>query len=348
MLISRRKLLKLTGSVAAAMAALPLTHLTHLFAHRMDLEIENEPEPDAPPAPLGRVANWKVDIRAAPQTRARLIRSAKRDEVLRLYAQVTGDAEMPHNDIWYRTDDGYVYSSWVQPVNDIKNPPEPMRAAEKFWGEITVPFSDARVAPDPNARRFARLYYTSVFRVIAAAQDATGEWWYRLQDGVTFSPGPYVPAAHIRRFDPEELTPLSPDAEDKRIVIDLKKQLMTAYEGETPLLVSRTATGFGPFQTPRGRYRIIRKRATSRMIGGTGADYYDLPGVPFPSYFTWSAIAIHGAYWHNDFGRRRSHGCVNVPAPVALWVWRWTTPTQPYDVVEIRTQDPTATPVFVV
>ncbi|MCL6509487.1 MAG: L,D-transpeptidase [Anaerolineae bacterium] len=347
MLISRRKLLRMTGSVAAAMAALPLTNLTHLFAHKIDLEIEVEPGPEAPPAPLGRVANWQVQIRAAPKVSAKVVRVAKRDEVLRLYEQVAGDAEMAHNNIWYMTDDGYAYSSWIQPVNAIKNPPEPDRAAEKFWGEITVPFSDARVSPDPQARRLMRLYYTGVFRVIGAAQDANGEWWYRLQDGVTFSPGPYVPAAHVRRFDPSELTPLSPGVENKRIVIDLARQMMTAYEGDTPLVTSRTATGYGPFQTPKGSYRIIRKRTTSRMIGGAGADAYDLPGVPFPSYFTASAIAIHGAYWHNDFGRRRSHGCVNVPAPVALWVWRWTTPELPYEAVEVRTQDSSATPVIV-
>jgi len=348
MLISRRKLLRMTGSVAAAMVALPLTNLTHLFAHKTDLEIEGEPEPEAPPTPLGRVANWQVQIRAAPKVGAKVVRVAKRDEVLRLYEQVAGDAEMAHNNIWYKTDDGYAYSSWIQPVNAIKNPPEPDRAAEKFWGEITVPFSDARVSPDSQARRLTRLYYTGVFRVIGAVQDAGGEWWYRLQDGVTFSPGPYVPAAHVRRFDPSELTPLSPGVENKRIVIDLAKQMMTAYEGDTPLVTSRTATGYGPFQTPKGSYRIIRKRTTSRMIGGAGADAYDLPGVPFPSYFTASAIAIHGAYWHNDFGRRRSHGCVNVPAPVALWVWRWTTPELPYEAVEVRTQDPSATPVIVV
>ena len=93
MLISRRKLLRMTGSVAAAMAALPLTNLTHLFAHKIDLEIEVEPEPEAPPAPLGRVANWQVQIRAAPKVSAKVVRVAKRDEVLRLYEQVAGDAE---------------------------------------------------------------------------------------------------------------------------------------------------------------------------------------------------------------------------------------------------------------
>ncbi len=60
----------MTGSVAAAMAVLPLTPLTHLFAQQMDPELELEPEPNIPPAPLGRVANAQVAIREAPKTRA--------------------------------------------------------------------------------------------------------------------------------------------------------------------------------------------------------------------------------------------------------------------------------------
>lgn len=349
MFVTRRTLLKMTGSAAAALAALPLTHLSHLFAQRIDVDIEIEPEPEVPPTPLGRVANWQVPVREAPKVKAKIVRSAKRDEILRLIEQLPGDAEMQHNNLWYKTDEGYVYSSWVQPVHDRLNLPEPERAAEKFWGEITVPYSDARALPDPNARRVARLYYTSVYRVIEAVKGADDQWWYRLQDGVTFSPGPYLPAAHLRRFDPSELTPLSPGvpADHKRIEINLTRQVMTAFEDDRPVVTSRTATGFGPFRTPTGAHRIIRKRTTSRMIGGVGSDHYDLPGVPFPSYFTVSAVAIHGAYWHNEFGRTRSHGCVNVPAEVARWVWRWTVPELPYEQVEIRTRDASATLVVV-
>ncbi len=76
-----------------------------------------------------------------------------------------------------------------------------------------------------------------------------------------------------------------------------------------------------------GRFAIYSKLTSTRMTGPG----YDLPGVPFPTYITWKGVAIHGAYWHNDFGRPRSHGCLNVPAPVARWFWRWTTPSAPYE-----------------
>jgi lipoprotein-anchoring transpeptidase ErfK/SrfK len=62
---------------------------------------------------------------------------------------------------------------------------------------------------------------------------------------------------------------------------------------------------------------------------GTSA-WFDLPGVPWNTFFTYEGVAIHGTYWHNDFGARRSHGCVNVPIEVAKFVYLWTEPVTPY------------------
>jgi hypothetical protein len=89
---------------------------------------------------------------------------------------------------------------------------------------------------------------------------------------------------------------------------------------------------YGQIVTRGGTHHVLWKSTTARMIGGAGSGYYDLPGVPFPTYFTPQAAAIHDAYWHNDFGHLRSHGCLNVPAPIARWFWRWTEPSAPYEV----------------
>ena len=370
--LTRRDLLKLAGSVVGAAAVLPLTNVSHAFAAELEsvnipsagptpLERERERVERvdehylksgsamvSPPTPLGRIATWGVEIRAEAKRTAKLVRTAKRDEVLRLYKQGPGDALMSHNSVWYETQDGYAYSSWVQPVEDVKNVPEPERAVGKFWGEVTVPYSDPRAAPDPKARAGTRLYYTSVFRVIGAAMGTDGQWWYRLQDGYGWGPGPYVPASHLRRIDPSELTPIAPGVKNKRIEVNLKEQTIMAYENDRPVLTSRVASGFGSFRTPSGAHTVLFKNAASRMTGGVGADFYDLPGVPFPTYITWKGVAIHGAYWHNDFGRPRSHGCLNVPAPVARWFWRWTTPNAPYDAALYYTpKDATGTVVKV-
>ena len=53
---------------------------------------------------------------------------------------------------------------------------------------------------------------------------------------------------------------------------------------------------------------------------------YELPGVPWVSYFHITGVAFHGTYWHSDYGRPRSHGCVNMRPEEAKWLFRWTTP----------------------
>ena len=53
---------------------------------------------------------------------------------------------------------------------------------------------------------------------------------------------------------------------------------------------------------------------------------YELPGVPWVSFFTTTGVAFHGTYWHNDFGRPKSHGCVNMRTEEARWLYRWTLP----------------------
>jgi lipoprotein-anchoring transpeptidase ErfK/SrfK len=130
-------------------------------------------------------------------------------------------------------------------------------------------------------------------------------------------------------------------------VIDLAAQTLTCFEGDTPIFSTRTATGYGSHHTPRGDYELVRKSHTSYMIGGEGVDHYDLPGVSFPSYFTWTAMAVHGTYWHNDYGRPRSHGCVNVTSDAALFVFRWTSPAVPYDQHEILVKPGEGTKVVV-
>ena len=65
--------------------------------------------------------------------------------------------------------------------------------------------------------------------------------------------------------------------------------------------------------------------------GDIAASGFDLPGVPWVLYITKSGISLHGTYWHNDFGRPRSHGCINLTPQAAKWLFRWTMPTVPID-----------------
>jgi lipoprotein-anchoring transpeptidase ErfK/SrfK len=217
----------------------------------------------------------------------------------------------------------------VQPVEDAPQS-EIVAPVEQpgFWAEVCVPFAEARWQPGRPYVAY-RLYHGTVYRVVRAVEDG-GDWFYQLQDGITWQPGPYVWTQSMRRILPEELTPISPGRLYKTIQISIADQRLTCFEGDQAVFTTRIASGVYGTGTPLGEFRILYQRHTQRMIGGTGDDRYDLPGVAFPVYFTWSGVAIHGTYWHNDYGRRHSHGCVNVTNEAARWVFRWAEPQVPY------------------
>jgi lipoprotein-anchoring transpeptidase ErfK/SrfK len=144
-------------------------------------------------------------------------------------------------------------------------------------------------------------------------------------------------AEHFRPVLEAELTPIHPEvpADEKWLQVNLAQQWVTAYEAGRPVFQARAATGAvfstGDFRTPRGSFQTRRKRPSRHMAGGDLAadDRFDLPGVPWVSYFTSSGVSFHGTYWHNDFGRPRSHGCVNLTPQAAKWIYRWTLPHVP-------------------
>jgi lipoprotein-anchoring transpeptidase ErfK/SrfK len=109
------------------------------------------------------------------------------------------------------------------------------------------------------------------------------------------------------------------------IDVDLTNQVMTAYYGAQPLLVAQTASGTDKNPTDKGTYPTFWRLASQRMQGDNlfAADYYNLDAVPYISYFHPSGEAIHGAYWHDNFGTQLSHGCVNTSLPTAQWVLTW-------------------------
>lgn len=109
---------------------------------------------------------------------------------------------------------------------------------------------------------------------------------------------------------------------EKWIDVNLTTQTLTAYEGTTPVFRTSVSTGTARYPTVEGTFHIYVKLRTTRMRGGSGADAYDLPNVPYVMYF-YRGYALHGTYWHNNFGTPMSHGCVNLSIPDAEWLYNW-------------------------
>jgi lipoprotein-anchoring transpeptidase ErfK/SrfK len=78
--------------------------------------------------------------------------------------------------------------------------------------------------------------------------------------------------------------------------------------------------------TPLGEHTTWRKSISIHMSGGTTGTGYDTPAVSWSTLFSGEGYAIHAAFWHNNFGVPRSHGCVNCLPEDAKWIFRWATP----------------------
>ena len=120
---------------------------------------------------------------------------------------------------------------------------------------------------------------------------------------------------------------------EKWIEVNLTSQTLTAHDGDQIFLETLVSTGLPGRATPTGEFKIWYKIKSTKMSGGEGSSYYYLPNVPYVMFFEneqvlgYKGYSLHGTYWHNDFGHRRSHGCVNLPTPIAEKLYEWTNPS---------------------
>lgn len=120
--------------------------------------------------------------------------------------------------------------------------------------------------------------------------------------------------------------PGSPTGAAKWIEIDLSKQYIRAWEYKTVVFGQYVSTGLGENPTPTGYFRIFAKLPFDDMTNGPAAppeEFYDLKDVPNVMYFETGGYAIHGTYWHTNFGRPQSHGCVNMTRSGSGWLFNW-------------------------
>ncbi len=123
--------------------------------------------------------------------------------------------------------------------------------------------------------------------------------------------------------------PSSIDKKEKWIHVNLSQQTLVAYEGDKPVFVTLVSSGKKGYEPPTGFFNIVRKHVTITMDGPDPIDkWYEVQEVPWTMYY-YHSYALHGTYWHNDFGTPRSHGCTNLAPLDAKWIFKWTTPKVP-------------------
>jgi hypothetical protein len=350
---SRRDFLKLAG-----------LGLGSLALHKAPLST-TKPLPQFPAGDyLGRVAVtpnfYSTPLRAQPDENSTLLRNVAQDEVVVWHREVIGtNVAGRTNRRWVQTSDGFIYTADLQPVRFLPNTPISAVPQGKggFWAEVTVPYVDLQLQTAPispmvkyclGTNQPVRLYYGQVVWVDQVGAGGDGTIMYRINEAAPLHGYGYgdifiADGAAFHPLTDDDVSPINPNVDPtlKKILVDATpgRQTLSCYEGNTEVFYCRVSTGYGErFSTPTGDQAVSWKIFSIHMAANTGSDSgYDTMAVPWPVFFNTNAgAAIHGTFWHNDFGVRRSHGCVNVAPEDAKWIFRWTAPAITLDQSETR------------
>ena len=216
----------------------------------------------------------------------------------------------------------------------------------EYWnkrGGLAVfgyPISESFVQTQPDGSSLAvqwferaRLEYhpENVHPYYAEREKANGTHVFTLYEIQMGQLGREIAQWHGLSLDPVARTAGVPDWSPalwpQRIDIDLTRQRLTAYEGDLQVFSAGISTGKDGFETPEGTFYVYAKLLYDDMTGALQGEEYDVRKVPFVQYFN-QGFALHGTYWHNQFGTgvRQSHGCVNLSMDDAQWLWIWSQP----------------------
>lgn len=209
----------------------------------------------------------------------------------------------------HTTDVRYVPPSYFRGVNITDGLRQPFG-----WVMFPLyPASQVGGQQDVNNGRFMDKY--DRFNVFASVEDDEGIVWYMI------GPDQWVEQRWVAVAKPTE----RPEGVTGRwIAVDLYEQTLVAYENDVPVFATLIASGLPNSDTREGLFTIWARAIRDPMSGAAGSPRaYALQDVPWVMYFD-GDIALHGTYWHDGFGYRRSRGCVNLSISDARWVYEWT------------------------
>jgi len=354
--VSRRDFLKLAGVGLGALAFNPLKPFEISYPRAQFPEGER----------LGRVFS-RIDVRSEPNFSAPSLGVFYDDQVV-VWQQdvVTRGYQDPNylNQRWVRIPEGYIYAPQLQPVKNLQNTPLTTipNGQSGFWAEVTAPYVNMALegpAISPHIKTLVegnfpiRMYYSQVVWIDSIAQNG-GQIMYRFNENAGYHPQGYTgggygdllwgDATAFRPLTLEDASPISPDVDPaiKKIIVDRTQeyQTLSCFEGNEEVYFCRVSTGqrldvYGnpvtEYLTPLGEHVTWRKAISIHMAGGTTGSGYDTAAVSWTTLFSGEGYAIHAAFWHNNFGVPRSHGCVNCLPEDAKWIFRWASPVNSLD-----------------
>jgi LysM repeat protein len=197
--------------------------------------------------------------------------------------------------------------------------------------EIVQPTAQPTVAPTPTTA--TTTYTVRPGETLASIAQRFGVTWPAIVQANNISNPNLVNAGQViiipdaktvtdlSSVSPASLVPDAPSATvsvGKQIIVDISDSRIYAYENGRLVRSVLASTGLPATPTVKGNFTVQRKYP-SQLMSGPG---YYLPNVQWIMYF-YAGYAVHGTYWHNNFGQPMSHGCVNLPNDEAQWFYEW-------------------------
>jgi lipoprotein-anchoring transpeptidase ErfK/SrfK len=354
--ISRRDFLKLAALGAGGLAFRPFVKQA----------LPEFPQSDL----LGRVTVGKVDVFIRPDANSQIIGTLYEDNAIPWIRESIGPMPGRINQRWVETPYGFIWGGnlqpvWNQPTIAVANLPA-TSLGQGMWVEVTVPYVDLTLDNPPARAPWlqyresiglpARFFYSQIIWVDQIKTDENGQIWYRLNEKYGSGDLFWGQAEAFRPLTAEEISPVNPQAENKRIVVKIWEQTLSCFEGKTEVHFARISSGalydawgnrVDVWETPIGDFPIWRKVVSLPLSGGSASAGWSLPAVGWVSLFVGSGVAIHSTYWHNNYGEPSSRGCVNASPEDAKWIFRWSQPVVPYDPGDVTVEMPGGTKVRV-
>jgi hypothetical protein len=177
--------------------------------------------------------------------------------------------------------------------------------------------------------RVAQVARRAVFRLTGKEHVVGTRRYFETSDGKWLS------ETHASRLDKFKQLPKWAQSGERWLDVSIANQALVAYEGTRPVFVTLVSTGEAGLDDPEttkstvlGEFRIFAKHITTTMSSEVVGEEFELKDIPYVQYFQ-EGYALHAAYWHDDFGIPRSHGCINLAPEDAKWLFAFTEPHVP-------------------
>jgi len=286
---------------------------------------EAPPATDAgPPEPTGPAKLSDLQGERGALVRRKLNRG--------FHVSLDREFETPTRRYWRSMSNGYIPHARMVPIEgsafhgvDLSAEGGPQLPLAFAVGEVATVRENERGRPVPGTP----LQHHESFPITASKPLRNRDHWV-LPDGRL------VRADAVTRIEATP-RPNGIGEQDRWIDLDLTTQSLVAYLGDKPVYATLVSTGRirnerNPavnHETPTGRFHILSKHVSATMDGDHAIfGAYSLEDVPYVQFFR-GAFALHGAFWHDKFGRPASHGCINLAPADALWLFDWTLPEVP-------------------